>query len=231
MPFIALLYGYLFGSIPTSVIVGKLLFKQDPRELGSKNPGGTNSARLWGRKIGTLVILCDIFKAVIAFWTMWSILRYTSLFNILDSNSYAVSVWVVPLGAEIGHCFSVFLKFKGGKGVAVYVGSLGSSSLLQFIIGFPVFVVTAFKTKFVSLASLILSASGTIVSWTIYLVYQFSGNDAWKYLLAFDLLPMHICYPLIVTTMSLILVIRHIANIKRLEKNEENKIKLFDKKV
>lgn len=231
IPIIALIYGYFFGSIPTSVILGRWKFHQDPREFGSHNPGGTNSARLWGRKFGAIVICLDILKSIIAFWTMLLIVRFTSLSKILNADSQAISIWLVPLGTVIGHCFSIFLKFKGGKGVAVYVGGFGGTSLLQLLIGFPVFVLTAFKSKFVSLSSLILCGCVTVNSWIIYVIYYFCGFEVAKYLVAFDALPIHWIYPVAVTLSSLLILVRHISNIKRIYLKNESKLKLFDKKT
>jgi glycerol-3-phosphate acyltransferase PlsY len=73
---VVLLYGYLWGSIQNGVLIGKIFFKKDPRDFGSHNSGGTNSGRLFGEKIGLLVIFLDMVKGLIAFWSVWAILRF-----------------------------------------------------------------------------------------------------------------------------------------------------------
>ena len=74
-----IIWGFLIGSIPTGVIVGKVFFGVDPRDYGSHNSGGTNSGRVLGKKVGILVMVLDIAKTVIAFWTMWLFLHFWQL--------------------------------------------------------------------------------------------------------------------------------------------------------
>ena len=71
-----LFLGYIFGSIPTSIVIGKVFFHQDPRDYGSKNAGGTNSGRLWGKKVGFIVIVLDMIKTIAPIWICWAILTF-----------------------------------------------------------------------------------------------------------------------------------------------------------
>ena len=123
--FVALILGYFFGSIPTGIIIGKVFFHRDPRLEGSKNSGGTNVGRLFGKKIGLLCIILDMIKTVIPLIIVWSIIKFSSLNQALIDNfgsglwnNGVLYVYLAPLGAMIGHCYPVFAKFNGGKAVA-----------------------------------------------------------------------------------------------------------------
>ena len=73
---ICLIFGYLIGSVSFAIIIGKVFYHQDPREHGSKNAGGTNAGRIWGKKVGLLVIILDMIKTIIPMWICWAILTY-----------------------------------------------------------------------------------------------------------------------------------------------------------
>lgn len=229
MPFITMLFGYLIGSIPTSIIIGKIIFKQDPREYGSKNPGGTNSGRIWGKKYGALVIVLDIIKSIIAFWIVYTVLTFTSLHSILNFDSYAVSLWITTFATVFGHCYPIFAQFRGGKGVATFVGCYGTTSILQFACGLIVFIGTLFKTKIVSLSSICLSISGVIISLITYFVCNYTDNTVFIFLTTFGILPMHYIYPITIILSSALLIYRHKGNIIRIINGNENRTKLFSK--
>ena len=74
--FLCFLLGYLFGSFPTAIVIGKTIFHQDPRNYGSGNSGGTNAGRLWGKKWGLTVIIVDMIKTISPLWICWSILTF-----------------------------------------------------------------------------------------------------------------------------------------------------------
>ena len=226
IPLACILIAFVFGSIPNSLIIGKIYFNQDPRDYGSKNPGSTNSARIWGAKAGALVLTLDILKAVAPFWTIWAILTYSSLNTYLTPDLYSWCIWLVPLFSVIGHCYSPFLKFNGGKGVATYVGIYGSTSVLQFGCGLISFFATALKTKYVSLSSIILCSCATIISWILFSVNYFGYTDLVGYMMMANVLPMSIAYPISMTVSSLIVILRHMPNIKRLLTHTENKFSL-----
>ncbi len=113
-----LVIGYLLGSIPFALVIGKVFYKTDVRNYGSGNLGGTNAGRVLGAKAGAAVIACDILKVVIAI-----------AFSALISPS--VSIWT-GLAAAIGHCYPIFAHFKGGKAVATMFGFLLATSIFTF---------------------------------------------------------------------------------------------------
>lgn len=229
-PIIVFVFSYILGSIPTSVIIGKLLFNQDPRKLGSKNPGGTNSGRLWGKKIGATVMSIDILKGVLSFYVPFLIIRFSSIQSYLLDDVYEWTTYLPFLGCFLGHCYSIFLKFKGGKGVATYVGALGSTSIVQLILGFTTFMSILLKKKYVSLSSIGLAIYGFIATWIFYIIHLTCGSEVSTWLLlTSNILPFGLAYPIIVTIISFLLILRHSSNIKNLKKGKESKVKFLSK--
>lgn len=224
-PIITLLCGYIFSAIPYALIIGKIFYKQDIRELGSKNPGGTNAIRVWGWKTGVCVIALDMIKAIAPFWITFAIINFTPVKEILIDDVRFLSIWITALGCVLGHCYSVFLKFKGGKGVATYMATLGPSCWLQFVINFVVFVSTISIKKIVSIGSILVCICATVIAWILFGCYEgyppsreiidifFLGNS--------DLLQMTWAYPIIVTIMSGIVIFRHKQNIINLKNKTE----------
>lgn len=139
---IMVLIGYLLGSIPSGVWIGKLFFKKDVRDYGSGNSGTTNTFRVLGKKAGIVVLLMDILKGTLA----------TCL--PLFFNSSINSLWI-GLSAVIGHTFPVFAKFKGGKAVATSAGMLLGYNPLFFLFSATIFVISLLLTSMVSLASMV----------------------------------------------------------------------------
>lgn len=143
--------GYLLGSLNFSIIIGKLFYKIDVREHGSKNAGTTNTLRVLGKGPAIFVLLFDTFKAVIAYWIVFAITKSNPL-------SY-----VAASAAVVGHNFPVFFGFKGGKGVAT---SLGACICLNPLIGLSVLLIgvgTIALTRYVSVGSLAGSTSSIIL--------------------------------------------------------------------
>lgn len=224
--FASLIIDYLIGSFPTAIVIGRVFFKQDPREFGSKNAGGTNAGRLWGKKAGLAVMIVDIAKAVLAIWTVYLLINLTGL-------SQAVILWrngmifyyLGSLGAAIGHCWPLYANFRGGKAVSALAGMVVSTSWFLSLFGMIFFVILKNK-KFVSLSSIIASLSVTFGVWMMAVVDYFKpgffnfgmwGNGT-MFLVCWE-------YAIIATIITIILIIRHHENIKRLAKNEENKVK------
>ncbi len=143
--------GYLLGSLNFSIIIGKLFYKIDVREHGSKNAGTTNTLRVLGKGPAIFVLLFDTFKAVIAYWLVLGITRSVSL------------AYVAAAAAVVGHNFPVFFGFKGGKGVAT---SLGACFCLNPLLGLFVLLIgvgTIAITRYVSVGSLAGSTSSIIL--------------------------------------------------------------------
>ena len=182
---------YLIGSIPFGFILTKIFLKKDIREVGSGNIGATNTLRAGNKLIGYLTLTLDIIKAIIP-------VIYTKIY--LPDFLYLAS-----LCAFLGHVFPVWLKFKGGKGVATYVGILFSINIYFGIIFTIIWLITFVISKFSSLSSLIAS-----VSIPIYLLI----------LTQFDQL-------IFFTIMFVLIFFTHRENIKRLKNKEETKTKIY----
>jgi glycerol-3-phosphate acyltransferase PlsY len=142
--YILLLLSYLIGAIPFSVIFGKIFKGIDVRKHGSGNPGGTNSLRFLGKKVGALVIFFDILKGAI-------------VIILIRLNVFGDVELLHPLAygfiASFGHAFSPFIKFRGGKAVGTTAGTYAAYSLWNILFGAVVFLLILKTTKFVSIAS------------------------------------------------------------------------------
>ena len=140
-----LLVAYLIGAIPFAIILGKSIMGIDVRKHGSGNPGGTNSLRFLGRKVGALVIIGDVSKGAIVI-----LLIRLGLFGDAELLLHPLAY---GFASAFGHAFSVFIKFKGGKAVGTTVGAMSAfSPLLSFITG--IFFFLGLKvTKYVSIGS------------------------------------------------------------------------------
>lgn len=198
MPFAA----YLLGSIPFGVLLTRLFGGGDVRKSGSGNIGATNVARVAGPLPGILTLLFDVAKGATAVWLAGRV-----------SNESATWMMIAALAALLGHCFPVWLKFRGGKGVATAAGAflvLCPAALLGSVI---LFLLVAFFWRYVSLASISAAASMPLL---IYFLWA----------------PHH-APPLIVTFGALaaaaMIVYKHDANIQRLVQGEEPKFS-FGKK-
>ena len=181
---------YLIGSIPFGFILIKIFLKKDIRDIGSGNIGATNALRTGNKSLGYATLLLDVLKAIIP-------VIYTK-FN------YPDYIFITSMFVFIGHVFPLWLKFKGGKGVAPYVGILFSINLIYGIVFVGIWIITFLISKYSSLASLI--ASFTI---PIYLLFFNNGN-----LIFFSIMFVLIFYT-------------HRENVKRLKNKEENKIKFY----
>jgi len=221
-----IVYGFLLGSIPTGVVVGKVFFGKDPREFGSHNSGGTNTGRVLGKKVGILVMVLDIAKNVVAFWSVWAILRFAigtaELFD--DGVLYC---YLAQAAACFGHCFSPWLGFRGGKAVACFMAIFGGSSWAAFIISCVVFFATFFGLKKVmSKASILSGALLVLIASAFAIITYASANKQ-----LFDILMwnfgagggVYFGWEMIIAMVVayILLVIRHSANIQRIRKGEE----------
>lgn len=239
---ICFLIGYLFGSIPNAVWIGKVFFHKDPREYGSKNAGATNAGRLFGKKVGFIVILLDIAKAVIPIWGTWSILTFvkfggstllvpTTEYFAGNLDPYIIKwpvYWIVPIGTMIGHCWPIFAKFVGGKAVTVYYTSLIGTT---WLLGIPPFLIVYMGSlklkKYVSLSALITALLYTVVAWT-WAILVMTGVIQGRWLTFpsyFGSLCFSWHYAIMITLGCLLVVIRHKSNISRLKDGTESKIK------
>jgi len=182
---------YLMGSIPFGFILTKIFLKKDIREIGSGNIGATNALRTGNKTIGYLTLILDILKAVTP-------VVYVKIF-------YQDFLYIASLCAFLGHVFPIWLKFKGGKGVATYIGILFSINIYFGIIFTISWFVTFFISKYSSLSSLIGAASIPI------------------YLLILTQFDQVIFF----TIMFVLIFFTHRENIKRLKNKEETKTKIY----
>ena len=155
-----IILSYLFGSVPWSLVIGKVFFHKDIRTEGSGNLGGTNAGRVLGKKVGIIVIILDALKA---FFSM-----LLASFIAKDAIIYA------GLACCIGHCFPIFAQFKGGKAVATSFGFfLGIATFInhqyfyQFFLPLLIFLVSLYLCRMVSLSSIIGLGSGILISFLI----------------------------------------------------------------
>ena len=188
--FITGIFSYLMGSIPFGLILTKVFLKKDIREIGSGNIGATNALRTGNKIIGYSTLILDVLKAVIP-------VLYVKI-------NFPDAVYISALCAFIGHVFPVWLKFKGGKGVATYVGILFSINLLYGLVFGITWILVFLLSKYSSLSSLVGS-----LSIPIYLVI-FNENQIIFFVIMFVLI-----------------FYTHRENIKRLKNKEENKSKIY----
>ena len=193
---LAIVFGYLFGSIPFALIIGKVFYKTDIRTKGSGNLGGTNAGRVLGKTAGISVTVFDVLKATIAILIVYQF-----------APQYAALAGVF---AAIGHSYPIFAQFKGGKAVSTAAGYLLGAAIivnqviLLFIVPASLFFIILKLTKYASLASMV---AATI---SIFIAYFATGGD-WIFTLNFILIDILIFY-------------RHRANIKRLLNGTETKV-------
>ncbi len=182
---------YLMGSIPFGFILTKIFLKKDIRDIGSGNIGATNALRTGNKAIGYSTLILDILKAIVP-------VIYIKIF-------YQDFLYIASLCAFLGHVFPIWLKFKGGKGVATYLGILFSINFYFGIIFIISWFITFFISKFSSLSSLIGAASIPI------------------YLLILTQFDQVIFF----TIMFVLIFFTHRENIKRLINKEETKTKIY----
>ena len=186
-----ILVSYLFGSIPFGLLLTKIFLKKDIREIGSGNIGATNVLRAGNKILGYSTLVLDILKAVLP-------ILYIKFFM----RDY---LYISALSIFIGHVFPIWLKFKGGKGVASYLGILCCLDIFTALIFGVVWISVFVLFKFSSLSSLL--ASLTI---PIFHFFYNSNSDYYFYFMMF-----------------ILIFFTHRENIKRLRNNTESKSKIY----
>tara|TARA_Y100000590_G_C15660034_1_gene992230 strand:- start:236 stop:814 length:579 start_codon:yes stop_codon:yes gene_type:complete len=186
-----ILISYLFGSIPFGYFFTKIFLKKDIRKIGSGNIGATNVLRTGNKLVGYLTLFMDILKAIIP-------ILYIKM-------NFPDQVYLSSLTVFLGHVFPIWLKFKGGKGVATYLGIL---FCLNYFLGF-IFIITWLIILFISKYS---SLSSIIASLTIP-IYQFIFSNNHNYFFYI--------------IMFILIFYTHRENIKRLKNNTESRTKIY----
>lgn len=148
--FVLIIIAYLIGSIPTALIVSRKFFGVDIRDYGSGNMGATNTFRVLGKKYGSIVMVADILKGMLAV-ALYNLLPYY-LSNELQRTNFMLALGI---SAVIGHIFPIYANFKGGKGVATLFGMILAIQPVIAISCVGVFLVVLFLTRYVSLSSML----------------------------------------------------------------------------
>ena len=182
---------YLMGSVPFGLILTKIFLKKDIREIGSGNIGATNALRTGNKFIGYSTLILDIAKAIIP--VIYVKINYPDL------------IYIASLCAFLGHVFPIWLKFKGGKGVATYVGILFSINIILGLIFVVSWAFIFLLFRYSSLSSIIGS-----LSVPIYILITSQINDA-----------------IFFAIMFILIFFTHRENIKRLKNKEESKTKIY----
>ncbi len=226
---IILAISYLIGSIPTSIIAGKLLRGIDIRNFGSGNAGGTNAFRVLGWKIGLAVTVLDIVKGAIAAISVVVFFEANPVFGPLpDMNPVALRL-IAGLSAVFGHVFTVFAGFRGGKGVSTAAGMMFGIAPVTTLIVLGIFLLVIFVSRYVSVASMLAAvAFPVIIAVRKYLFDLGSAKDYYINLFNTrvyiqDSLDYHLLiFGLIV---ALAIIYTHRENIRRLLSGNENRVK------
>lgn len=187
---LALVLAYLIGAIPVGLTVG-LVLGTDPRKVGSGNIGATNVLRALGPGVGLSVFVADVLKGVGA---------------VALCSAFGLEGWLLSMGAlfaVLGHCFSIFIGFKGGKGVATSLGTVIMLSPLAAAIAFAAWLLVVLPTRFVSLASLV----GAVALPVAYYFLHTTSPES--------VVPL--------AALALVVVGRHHENIARLLRGEESR--------
>ncbi len=194
---VCLIFGYAFGCFSTGYFVGKMHKIDDIRKYGSGNVGTTNALRTMGVKAGILTFLGDALKAIFA------VLIAKYIFKDMEVDNKLILSLIAGFGAVLGHNFPFHLKFKGGKGIAVTAGVMLAFDWKFGLTAFLIFVSISAITKYVSLASLLLS-----LAFPICMIIFYEN---------FMLLLLSICF-------TILAFVRHKDNIKRLLSKTERKL-------
>ena len=236
-----LIFGYLIGSIPNAIWIGKLFFHKDPRDYGSGNAGGTNAGRVFGKGVGVIVILLDGIKVIFALYIAWLL---TTKLPIYHGNSLVSTVqetylgsdvdhiitypvyWITTISCSLGHIYPIFAGFRGGKNVASYYGLIFGASWFIGLIPIIAFFIILKICKYVSLSSIISAWIGVLAAWIwaiLVLCGVFSGSANW-FVGWGNSLDCNYLYAICATVSATILTIKHKPNIIRLKQGTESKI-------
>jgi len=197
LPTLSLCVGaYLLGSISSAIIVCKLFKLPDPRKQGSKNPGATNVLRLGGKKKAAIVLIFDVLKGVVP---------------VLIGHKLGLTfaqLGFVGFAAILGHVFPIYYQFKGGKGVATFLGMLYAVNWLFGLVATGIWLLVLWLSSYSSLSSMVMVIVPPFLSATML-----GGHHAF--------LPLLLC--------AVVILIKHKGNMQRLVEGQESKTNLFGK--
>lgn len=194
---------YLIGSVPTAVWVSKSIFDIDIRDYGSGNAGATNTFRVLGPKWGTVVMVVDIVKGIVA-TSLYVLLPY-----LVHDELHRTNLMIgLGLAAVIGHIYPIWAGFKGGKGVATLLGMAVAIQPLVAVCCIGVFLLVLYLTRFVSLSSILAG-----VSFMVFILFIFNEKET--------------LYRIFAVVVALMVVLTHQKNIGRILKGTESKVPIF----
>ncbi|MFM2363589.1 MAG: hypothetical protein RLZZ316_2491 [Bacteroidota bacterium] len=198
-----ILLAYLLGSIPTSVWISRYFFEIDIRDYGSGNAGATNTFRVLGKKWGTLVMIGDMLKGLLA-------VKLAFLLPYYQDNEVALTTLETGLGlaAVLGHIFPVWADFRGGKGVATLFGLILGISPWTALSCSGIFLLVLYLTRFVSLSSILAS-----VAFPVFILVIFNVDNP--------------IYRVFAVAVALMVILTHQKNISRLLKGNESKVPIL----
>ena len=194
---------YLIGSIPSAVWVSQRFFNIDIRDYGSGNAGATNVYRTLGSKWGTIVMLIDMLKGMIAVKLALLLPEYADLETAFQNLQI-----ILGMAAVLGHVFPIWADFKGGKGVATLFGMVLGISPLTALSCIGVFALVLYLTRFVSLSSILAS-----IAFPVFILVIFDVDDQF--------------YRVFAIAVALLVILTHQKNIGRLIRGEESKVSIL----
>jgi glycerol-3-phosphate acyltransferase PlsY len=212
-------FGYLIGSISSAIIYSKIFKKEDIRKKGSGNAGATNVLRVYGKKIGAIVFSFDMLKLVVVVLISWIIKKFSGNNTLKHINLQIISFMVV-----VGHIWPIYFKFKGGKGAACFATYFLVMQWILFLIGLISILIIIWKTKKVSIGSIFTPI--IVIIFQLIFLWIPGMHSSWDSPLIYDEFNGPIWLTILIALIIYILVfIKHIPNLKRIIKGNENKLK------
>jgi acyl phosphate:glycerol-3-phosphate acyltransferase len=203
--FFFIILAYLIGSIPTALIISKKYFAIDIRDYGSGNMGATNTFRVLGKRYGTIVMICDILKGMIATGLYILIPYYLHNVNGMERTNFMIGL---GLSAVLGHVFPIWANFKGGKGVATLFGMILTIQPVVALSCVGVFLLVLYLTRFVSLSSILAG-----IMLPISVLWIWNEDEIW--------------YRVFALFVAALIVLTHQKNIGKLLRGVENRVPIL----
>jgi glycerol-3-phosphate acyltransferase PlsY len=200
---ISIIIAYLIGSIPTALIISRKYFDIDIREYGSGNMGATNTFRVLGSRFGTIVMIADMLKGIIAV-SLYNFFPHY-LHNELDRTNFMIGL---GLAAVTGHIFPIWANFRGGKGVATLFGMVLAIQPIVAVSCVAVFLAVLYLTRYISLSSILAGVALPICVLWIY-------NEK------------EVFYRVFAVAVAGLIVLTHQKNISRLLKGNESRVPIL----
>ena len=222
--FICAVISYLIGSLNSSIIMSRFMKKGDIRNSGSGNAGATNMVRTYGKAYGILAFVLDFVKVILAYLIVYAI------FSRVDSAMFLKYEYffkvITGFFCFIGHIYPCFFGFKGGKGITVCAAMICLLDWRMFILGFILFFAIVFITKYISFSSILFAIVYPVCTFILFdKEYSFIHHYITpKNTFGADEMTYRLIALAISILFSVIVLIKHKDNIKRLLKGEENKI-------